>query len=63
MALHRLLGMEVGVPEPGVLDAFYDEIGFVGREGAWGRVLCCMRHVPRGPLLPNIIRSACATPL
>lgn len=36
MALHRLLGMEVGVPEPGVLDAFYDEIGFVGREGAWG---------------------------
>ena len=36
MALHRLLGMEVGVPEPGVLDAFYDEIGFVGGGGTWG---------------------------
>ncbi len=36
MALHRLLGMEVGVPEPAVLDAFYGEIGFEGGDGAWG---------------------------
>ena len=36
MALHRLLGMEVGVPEPTVLDAFYREIGFEGGGGHWG---------------------------
>ena len=33
MALHRLLGMEVGVPEPTVLDNFYSEIGFEGGDG------------------------------
>ena len=47
MALHRLLGMEVGVPEPGVLDAFYNEIGFVGREGAWGSCLLYTSPSPR----------------
>ena len=36
MALHRLLGIEIGVPEPDVLDAFYREIGFVGEARRWG---------------------------
>jgi len=36
MALHRLLEMEIGVPDPAALDAFYQEIGFVGAPGAWG---------------------------
>ncbi|MFP6565346.1 MAG: VOC family protein [Myxococcota bacterium] len=36
MALHTLLGMEIGVPEPEGLDAFYAEIGLSGGKGAWG---------------------------
>ena len=36
MALHRLLGMEVGVPKPAALDDFYQEIGLTGGAGAWG---------------------------
>jgi len=36
MALHRLLGMTIGVPEPSVLDDFYREIGLGGGDGAWG---------------------------
>lgn len=36
MALHRLAGIEIGVPEPDVLDGFYQEIGFTGSPGAWG---------------------------
>jgi catechol 2,3-dioxygenase-like lactoylglutathione lyase family enzyme len=36
MALHRLLGMEVGVPAPSDLDAFYGEIGLEGGNGKWG---------------------------
>ncbi len=36
MALHRLLGMTVGVPEPAVLDDFYREIGLEGGDGVWG---------------------------
>ncbi len=36
MALHRLLGMEIGVPDPARLDAFYQEIGFTGGSRSWG---------------------------
>ncbi len=36
MALHRLLGIEIGVPDPASLDAFYREIGFTGGERSWG---------------------------
>ena len=36
MALHRLIDMEIGVPEPAVLDAFYQEIGLSGGNGKWG---------------------------
>ena len=36
MALHRLLEMEIGVPDPAGLDAFYREIGFTGGAGSWG---------------------------
>jgi len=36
MALHRLLGIEIGVPDPAALDAFYQEIGLVGGERNWG---------------------------
>ena len=36
MALHRLARMTVAVPDPSVLDAFYQEIGFTGGDGSWG---------------------------
>ena len=36
MALHRLMEMEVGVPDPAALDDFYQEIGFSGEKGVWG---------------------------
>ena len=36
MALHRLLGMEIGVPKPAALDDFYQAIGLTGGAGAWG---------------------------
>ncbi|MFP6640234.1 MAG: hypothetical protein VCC04_08325 [Myxococcota bacterium] len=36
MALHRLIDMEMGVPEPAVLDAFHQEIGLSGGDGKWG---------------------------
>jgi len=36
MALHRLLDVEIGVPDPSLLDAFYQEIGFTGGDGRWG---------------------------
>jgi hypothetical protein len=36
MALHRLMEMAVGVPEPWALHAFYEEIGFTGGEAGWG---------------------------
>ena len=36
MALHRLLDMEIGVPDPARLDDFYREIGLGGGEGRWG---------------------------
>jgi len=36
MALHRLLEMEIGVPDPAHLDDFYQEIGFTGGRGSWG---------------------------
>lgn len=36
MALHRLLGIEIGVPDPAQLDAFFGEIGLVGGGGTWG---------------------------
>ena len=36
MALHRFLGIEIGVPEPEALDACYAEIGLVGGGGRWG---------------------------
>ncbi|MEM7412001.1 MAG: VOC family protein [Myxococcota bacterium] len=36
MALHRLLGIEIGAPDPAHLDAFYQEIGFTGGDGTWG---------------------------
>jgi len=36
MALHRLIGMEIGVPDPTPLDDFYREIGLEGGDGRWG---------------------------
>lgn len=36
MALHRLIDMEIGVPEPAILDEFYREIGLTGGSGSWG---------------------------
>lgn len=37
MALHRLVGIEIAVPDPAGLDAFYQEIGFTsGGDRAWG---------------------------
>jgi hypothetical protein len=36
MALHRLLGIDIGVPDPAALDDFYREIGFVGGDRSWG---------------------------
>ena len=36
MALHRLMDAEFGVPEPAVLDDFYQEIGLTGGPGNWG---------------------------
>jgi len=36
MALHRLLDMEIGVPEPAALDDFFREIGLSGENGRWG---------------------------
>lgn len=36
MALHRLMDIEISVPEPATLDAFYSEIGFTGGPGVWG---------------------------
>jgi hypothetical protein len=36
MALHRLMDVEIGVPDPSVLDDFYQEIGFTGGDGSWG---------------------------
>lgn len=36
MALHRLIDMEIGVPDPAVLDDFYREIGLTEGQGAWG---------------------------
>ena len=34
--MHRLLGIEIGVPDPSALDAFYQEIGFTGADRSWG---------------------------
>ncbi len=36
MALHRFLGMEIGVPAPEELEACYGEIGLLGGSGRWG---------------------------
>ncbi|MCH2186229.1 VOC family protein [Myxococcota bacterium] len=36
MPLHRLRGITVGVPEPQVLNDFYQDLGFVGSELGWG---------------------------
>ncbi len=36
MALHRLLGIDLGVPNPQTLDDFYQHIGFVGGDHSWG---------------------------
>ena len=36
MALHRLLGIEIGAPEPSALERFYGEIGLQGGSGRWG---------------------------
>ena len=36
MALHTLLDIEIGAPDPVALDDFYQEIGFVGSPGSWG---------------------------
>jgi len=36
MALHRLLSMEIGVPDPASLDDFYREIALTGSDGQWG---------------------------
>jgi hypothetical protein len=36
MALHRMLDIEIGVPDPTQLDDFYQEIGFTGGKGSWG---------------------------
>ena len=39
VALHRLLDMEIGVPDPALLDHFYREIGLTGGDGRWGQLL------------------------
>ncbi len=36
MPLHRFLGIEIGVPEPAILEACYREIGLEGGSGLWG---------------------------
>lgn len=36
MALHRFLGMEIGVPEPEALAACYRDLGLVGEGASWG---------------------------
>jgi len=36
VALHRLMDIEIGVPDPSSLDDFYQEIGFTGGSGSWG---------------------------
>jgi hypothetical protein len=36
MGLHRLLGIDLGVPDPARLDEFYKEIRFTGGRGSWG---------------------------
>ena len=36
MALHRLIDAEFGVPDPSLLDDFYQEIGLSGGAGSWG---------------------------
>ncbi len=36
MALHKLLDIEIGVPNPALLDGFFEEIGFHGGAGRWG---------------------------
>ena len=36
MALHRFMGMEIGVPEPEALAGCYEELGLVGEGAAWG---------------------------
>ncbi len=36
MALHRLIGIKIGVPIPTDLDHFYREIGLEGGDGSWG---------------------------
>jgi hypothetical protein len=36
MALHRFMGMEIGVPTPEQLDACYEEMGLLGGAGHWG---------------------------
>lgn len=36
LALHRLLGIDLGVPDPSTLDGFYQEIGFTGGDHHWG---------------------------
>jgi hypothetical protein len=36
MSLHQLSGIEIGVPNPEVLDDFYQEIGLSGKGGRWG---------------------------
>lgn len=40
MALHRFLGMQIGVPAPEALDACYAEIGLRGGAGRWGTADC-----------------------
>ncbi|MCH2171976.1 VOC family protein [Myxococcota bacterium] len=40
MGLHRLLGIEIGVPDPVRLDGFYREIGLAGSDGKWGSESC-----------------------
>ncbi len=37
MPLHRLLGIDVGVPEPQILHDFYAHIGFVDTGEGWGQ--------------------------
>ena len=36
LALHGLLGIDLGVPDPSILDRFYQEIGFTGGDRRWG---------------------------
>jgi hypothetical protein len=40
MALHRFLGMEIGVPAPAELAAGYAEMGLVGGDDRWGTADC-----------------------